>query len=43
MVAIGDGMGGMLQNASIIGKGFQVTNLQFRELEICDGFDVFNI
>jgi hypothetical protein len=43
MDAIGDGMGGMLQNARIIGKGFQVIKLHSREIEICDGFDVFNI
>jgi len=43
MVAIGDGMGGMLQNTSIIGKGFQVIELDLRELEIRDGLDVFNI
>jgi hypothetical protein len=43
MGAIGDGIVGMLQDAGIIGKGFQVIELDLRKLEIRDGLDIFNI
>jgi hypothetical protein len=43
MAAIGDGIIGMLQDAGIIGKSFQVIEFDFWELETRDGLDVFNI
>jgi hypothetical protein len=43
MDAIGDGVVGMLQDAGIVGKGFQVIQLDLRELELRDGLDVFDI
>ena len=36
-------MVGMLQHAGIIGKGFEVVDLDLRELEFRDGLDLFNI
>ena len=41
--AIGDGVVGMLQNPGIIGKGFQVIELDLRKFKIGDGLDIFNV
>ena len=43
MITIRNGMGGMLQDASIIGQVLQVIKPHLREFELRNGFYVLNI